>query len=562
MTNEGAGQKRGDGQELIKAPVLTLKNLYRMLTMRDFPMRSYAVFPRQTLTGLTLLSFWQRVLTEGLPEGTDLSFFKTEGGYSRTLSRLMNRTGSPGMMKSWFEELSAQMNPALLLRMTDCWVRHLTRMRYASEVLDERLRFFLREALRTRDSVSEDAEPLLQSLLSMIQEDRKAKSEVPQIFRQSVILSWLTFFALYGTRPRDPALIRLSMSPEAEIGTLYTRQRKMGETGADRRIMTLQGMAPNRPLTAEFFFGRQEELREAGRLLAQGGKLAVTGIGGIGKTELTRQLMATVRNQYEQIACVSYQNSLEGSFAAAFPELKGVRPGDILGRAKELLGRNRTGKALLLLDNVDNTAETDPALDMLEGFGCDVLLTSRLAAPKGFASLNLQGLGPEDSRKLFLLNDPGAKEQIADMDTLCAAAAGHPLAIQLFARLCRTRYMSVGRLVCRLKEEGVRPLSYIQQASSVRLADEFRKLFDADELSGPQRKLMTLLALLPVRGWRPDELLKYAGDVCPEEYALGDLCQILSDLGWLLRSETGYAIHPIIAETVRLQSTSADGFPK
>ena len=123
MTTGGAGQGRGERQELIKAPVLTLKNLYRMLTMRDFPMRSYAVFPRKAMAGLTLLSFWQRVLAEALPEGTDLSFFETEGGYSRTLSRLMNRTGSPGMMETWFAELSARMDAALLIRMTDSWIR-------------------------------------------------------------------------------------------------------------------------------------------------------------------------------------------------------------------------------------------------------------------------------------------------------------------------------------------------------------------------------------------------------------------------------------------------------
>ena len=41
---------------------ITLKNLYRILTVRDYPVYSAGVLSGEEKKGLTLLSFWNRVL--------------------------------------------------------------------------------------------------------------------------------------------------------------------------------------------------------------------------------------------------------------------------------------------------------------------------------------------------------------------------------------------------------------------------------------------------------------------------------------------------------------------
>lgn len=42
--------------------ILSLKNLYRLLTVNDYPIYSTGVIQKKELHGLTLLKFWQDML--------------------------------------------------------------------------------------------------------------------------------------------------------------------------------------------------------------------------------------------------------------------------------------------------------------------------------------------------------------------------------------------------------------------------------------------------------------------------------------------------------------------
>ncbi len=148
------------------------------------------------------------------------------------------------------------------------------------------------------------------------------------------------------------------------------------------------------------------------------------------------------------------------------------------------------------------------------------------------------------------------------MDALCAYSQGHPLAITLFANLCGRRYWPVSKLLRLLDEHGLSDLSYVHQASSLRLVDVFERTFSTASLTGSQTALMRLISLLPYQYWLPDTLVRYAGDIHTDGDTLADSCQMLCDLGWLLSGPEGYAIHPLIAETVTLQHLRADEFPR
>ena len=65
------------------------------------------------------------------------------------------------------------------------------------------------------------------------------------------------------------------------------------------------------PLPSEHFFGREEELYDLKELLLRSGKYLVCGLGGIGKTELLRQLIRWCEREgaAEQIAGICHGHS-------------------------------------------------------------------------------------------------------------------------------------------------------------------------------------------------------------------------------------------------------------
>ena len=89
--------------------LLTLKNLYRLMTQVDYPIKSYrggagtdaGHDPEPLLAG---------AFEAILPEGMDITVSDESTGRKRNLSRLMNRTGNETFMGEWFEELGGRLD--------------------------------------------------------------------------------------------------------------------------------------------------------------------------------------------------------------------------------------------------------------------------------------------------------------------------------------------------------------------------------------------------------------------------------------------------------------------
>ena len=90
-------------------------------------------------------------------------------------------------------------------------------------------------------------------------------------------------------------------------------------------------------------------------MLAQGGRYLVSGIGGIGKTELMRQFIKCCVEErlVDYICTVQYENSLADSLIKAFPEVRGI---DRENNFREVLARIRIHAGagiLLVIDNMN-----------------------------------------------------------------------------------------------------------------------------------------------------------------------------------------------------------------
>lgn len=536
--------------------LLTLKTLYRMLTQPDYPSPSYSVFSEKSLRGQTLTRFWHTLLQAGLPKEIDLSIFDASERRSRSLTKLLNSTGNSGFQAKWFDELSARLSPDTLTLLIRAWMDRLDTWQYSQAVLTERLKIYL-SALQ--------AEEIQKDFFGRLTEGLSADSGTPLLFRHAHLLSWLTLYALYGCRVHDVHLNRfrdeMECWPMIQLYRLYMHHNMSLQPQV---ISTRQCTLCVQPLPSKNYFGRQNEMKSALEIMHSGGKMIVQGIGGIGKTEFVRQLLPRLIQSgiWKYLAFVQYEGSLSSSLLQAFPSLKELPPRDRISGARRLLERQDTEKTLLLMDNLSETGRRDPDLNSLASWGCDIIITTRLTPLEGFAVLTLEGLNAADSEQLFYRLHAQAQNQAENVTTLCAYTHGHPLAITLFANLCRRRFWPVEKLIRQLKDHGLSNLSFIQQASPLNLVDVFEQTFSTSDFPQPQLALMRLISLLPYRYWLPDALLPYARDIHADSDSLADSCQVLCDLGWLQSGPEGYAVHPLIAETVLLQHISADDFPQ
>jgi tetratricopeptide (TPR) repeat protein len=180
----------------------------------------------------------------------------------------------------------------------------------------------------------------------------------------------------------------------------------------------------NLPLPSVSFVGRQDELEELARRLAEGGRTAITqprraitGLGGIGKTQLALRYAYTHLADYDLIRWLRAEEP--ASLATGYTGLAAPlgldpatpdRPALIEAIRAKL---ERTPRWLLVFDNATSPATLDLYLPRL-GTG-HVLITSRWQHWEGMAGvMDLDVLPEDDAVRLFLgvdEADPARREE-------------------------------------------------------------------------------------------------------------------------------------------------------
>lgn len=545
------GKKSVDTQVIL----LTLRTLYQMLTKKDYLAYLPAVFDASTLRGQTMVPFWRDLLRRALPDDFDLSIFDTQGKRSRLLSSLLNRSGNNRMMKPWFDALSDELSEALFVRLAAAWVETLSAGGCNLRALRIRLRFYTDHIFAGDEAIIPRIRAFLESTGGFLYEDEKQTDNTASpLYQCALYLSWLTLHALYGARMSESPLegMRVKLGPGDRIRQIVVRSSRP-------EVLTERDCAfCAQPMAAERFVGRAEALARAKKTLYDHGRLLICGMGGIGKTELVCQLLSRLLQEglYRSVAFVQYRDSLTESLCKAF--------GDNNAASMETYRtRLRGERTLLLIDDMNRSPHDDLALEQLTTLGCDVIVTSRLSGLTGFETLKLEPLKPKEAWRVFE-DSCGFSQQRRECDDrrLYAYLMGHPLALSMMGRVCRTRYWNADALYKQLETNGFSGLSYVMDATRQSVEAELKERFDISKLPKTAGMLLRLLAVLPQRFWKPRVLAPVAADLFADEAALCDHLQALADWNWLTQREQGYMLHPVIAGRMNLEPCRSDSFPR
>ncbi|MEO6723865.1 MAG: tetratricopeptide repeat protein, partial [Blastocatellia bacterium] len=191
------------------------------------------------------------------------------------------------------------------------------------------------------------------------------------------------------------------------------------------------------------FVGRENEIAELIAALTNGGHASISGIsglGGIGKTELALVVAGRLRERYPDAQLLielrgtdPQPRSAEEALAEcvrAFVGLEARLPGE-LDKLVKLYRDCLAGKRALVV--LDNAADANQVRPLLVPEGCALLVTSRetISLPK-MVRIRLDKLPPDKARELLLGIAPHAA---AVADQICYLCGYLPLALRAAASL-------------------------------------------------------------------------------------------------------------------------------
>lgn len=529
--------------------VLTPKNVYRFLTDNLPGLYPHGVIPVAERKGLTLVKFWAQVLDGIIPPEWHASLFAGTQR-SRRLSDMMNRTGVQPLPPKLQQEMNALLSGETLIRLSQQVQDFLRSAHYDADALTRALPDFVRMMMENEECMKPEHEQVFENL-------QKSRETLPRTFVDMLTLSWLVLLAFYGPEMGSRELLDFCQAQEHSAQALYLlsshvtfgRRVPLSMTGRNCELCR-QGLSKD-----EYVMDAASCLPQLTDAIRQGGKIAVTGMGGIGKTEMTRQALALLAKEelFSRMAWVQYENSLASSLRMAFDGLDGVAEENVLSTVREKLEAPYQGRTLLLIDSVDMPPEADEGLREIEHWGCDVLVTTRFPLGEGFRNIAVPLLSEEASRALFVQHDPYLKgmgsEETEALHQVLSRVAGHPLAIILLAHLAKMKRWTMAQLLeelDRISPEGLRLAGGKFSAIAQRIA----QMVSTDALTDRERQVLAVFATFPAWTIPVRDALTLLRDFGTEDELLSAL-ETAADYGLLTSNWRGYAMHPVLAESFR-----------
>ena len=312
------------------------------------------------------------------------------------------------------------------------------------------------------------------------------------------------------------------------------------------------------------FFGREEEIASLSKLLQKekGGVVSLSGMGGIGKSTLARQVLSEEADAWDAVLWLYDRGSLAEAVADDAQVLVNTvsRQPDESAAAylarklrvlSELAGRQRV---LLVFDNF-SAAHLDQ-LEPLRGTGWTILLISRERLPEGlFPAMRLQEL-PEDALfRLFAYYARCDSESTADQAafrSLLSRVHHHTLLTELIARQAAKSGLSIREAEQITEGFGqadlpAEKIDYIRDYSAYHadLLHILNRLMETDSFTAQEKDCLKLLSLFDAPG--------IGAGLFRELAALESLDFVngLEASGWLKKERNNLTLHPLMQETVR-----------
>lgn len=273
------------------------------------------------------------------------------------------------------------------------------------------------------------------------------------------------------------------------------------------------------------------------------------GIGGIGKTTILKKIYSILKDEYDCVAWVEYTNNLMSDFINA----TNFGVGDRKQFEKQLLcslNKKKKQRNLVFVDNVNELYFQDKSRKVIEQ-NATLVITSRIPEIVGYNSYEIPPFSREDGLKLFEkyygreLNEAERNLNKILFDKI----SGNTLLIELVARAAKREFMPFDIFINKIVEDGVATSNVrIQSGHDVEkssIIGHLQNLYNLMELGEENKRILFNFIVVPDNGveFRFTSMIN----------AKHDILEDLIEYGWIYRKDWGFAIHPLIKESIKLQ---------
>lgn len=539
----------------MKTDILSLKSLYQFLTINDYPVYSEGIITKKNHRGLTLTKFWQEnILYDFRDRKYGRQIWRNGQGRNRYISDICNRSQRLGCYGEYAEEVCAAADGETVLRQIQQFMSVLTQRNYNYEIFCQKLPAYIRLLAEWDESFSGDAQSFFEDALTKEQKFA-CQGNDGRAYYCGWFLTLLMLHALSGNGEGESALGRLradsSLSMEA-LAIACTRK----DTEKKKEVVWLTGKNSqlcSAPLSQQHFFGREEELFELREMLLRGGKYLVSGMGGIGKTELMRQLIQCCEEDglTDYICAVQCEGSLMTSFVKAFPRIRGTNAEDNFNEALECIRAHGEERVLIVVDNM-NEYEEEP-LAALEALPATIFITSRYQELKGFTTCPVRFIDRGAGKLIFRDNYEKAltaEDKHALSDILKDDIWRHTLTLRLLGRAAADRGWTVSELKKLMEQGGLPPVSAKEQDIYGSLRQMYHKMYQKSAPGGLSG-LLRVFAVLPYQSYTAEFAERFLTGFLDDGMTVAEGLEKLYVIGRLEKRDNGYSMHPFMAECVR-----------
>ena len=309
------------------------------------------------------------------------------------------------------------------------------------------------------------------------------------------------------------------------------------------------------------FFSREDILLNMEQILSNYKLVVLSGIGGIGKTYLSRQYAYLHNGQYNYEQIITYDNNFrsikKAILSLQFNNLNEseMNDNDRFDKRMSLL-KQMSENTLLIIDNVNaQPCDMDIFNDLRINSKLHIIVTTRLTDCFSIDQTILVSPMSSDDQLLFFKHhyiDDLDKTEIPTVNKILDCIDGHTLLIELVAKSMHAGAMSPNQMYDYLQgniDAELLPISISKDnfSSEKRTMSDFIKLlFDVGYLDDTAKEALLYLSLLPIEGVNrtffynlmPKFRLAF-NDLISNSWAIEDIN------GKILR------LHPVIRELIR-----------
>ncbi len=526
--------------------LLTLKNVYNTIFAKDYPKYSEDVLKRDAKKGITLISFWRKILAvEFKNQKYGKQIWRESETQNRHPSQLCNRKCEENLAKNYYVEIRDNLTVEGMRHQLKLFENFLTDKKARPDVLFERLGMFIDLVYSEDSAITTESYTFFKSCLG--DQDKFARFDSKkQIVLLSFILSFMTLHAIAGENMNDVKLIEIIKRARTQIDVLLKSPAPGEDNYGTVSYITTNNTELNlMPLPRYHFFGREKELFDLCEIASSGRKVALAGIGGMGKTELMRQVVSRVEEEkiVKYIALIQFERNLKNSILGAFTRFSEGKEEEKLEHIFTLLEAYKKGELLIVIDNMNELPKNSKEYKRLLALDASMIITTRLINLPGVEEYEL--FAPSDEAKMLIFRDrykrPLDEEDYDKLSKLWDNKIyDHTLTRGLVGSIARHHNWSVDDILENLKPS--------EGDKAIELKDLYVKTYSLSKLSIDQKRFLELFAEFPYVSIKDDMLLKWIRLVVPGITRL-TLSELASE-GWIMENAGRYSMHPFVAECI------------